>query len=168
MKKAFLAFGAAVTLLMAGCLKDNNDNPVNQSCNYDPCAVKAPAAEIQAVKAYLDSTGITATEHCSGLHYKIEDMGTGKEAEACSGVYVQYKGRFTNGNIFDSTKANDSVGFYLNQVISGWTKGVPLIKEGGKINLYIPPSLGYGSQPYQGIPGNSILVFEVKLLKVVI
>lgn len=167
MKKFILAFGAAVTLVMAGCLK-NEDDTNTRTCNYDPCAGKAPAAEIQKVKAYLDSAGITAVEHCSGLFYKIDEPGTGKTADACSGVYVQYKGQLANGNVFDSTAANDSVGFYLNQVIPGWTNGVPLVKEGGRIQLYIPPSLGYGSRANGPIPANSMLVFEVKLLRVVL
>ena len=168
MKKTFLVFGAAVTLVMAGCLKEQ-DNDNNQQCTYDPCATKAPDAEIQLVEAYLDSVGITdATKHCSGMYYSISDPGSGKAAEACSGVYVQYKGQLKNGSIFDSTATNDSVGLYLNQVIPGWTKGVPLLKEGGSIKLYIPPSLGYGNRANGPIPANSMLVFDVKLLRVVI
>lgn len=145
--------------LVSGCLKSNDT-----SCDYDACALKAPDAEIAAVKSYIDSMGITATQHCSGLFYKIETPGTGATPDACDYVGVTYKGMFTNGAVFDSSSTG--IALSLSKVIRGWTNGVPLLKEGGKITLYIPPSLGYGSQNYQTIPGNSILIFDISLLKV--
>lgn len=148
----------------AGCLKGVED----RKCNYDPCALKAPAAEVNALRTYLATNSITATEHCSGLFYSIENPGTGKTPEACYRVSVNYKGMLTDGTIFDQSQ--QPITFGLNQVIRGWTNGMPLVKEGGRIVLYIPPSLGYGSQAVrddQGvvrIPANSNLVFEVDLL----
>jgi FKBP-type peptidyl-prolyl cis-trans isomerase FkpA len=156
MFKKFFAVLLIVSCV-SGCVKKSD-------CNYDPCSYKAPDSEIQAVKDYLATQGITnAVQHCSGLFYVIDNAGSGKKVTACSYVTVSYKGSFTNGNIFDQ-----GTGFqtYLDGVIRGWTNGVPLIKKGGKIHLYIPPSLGYGSQPYGPIPGNSILVFEVELTNV--
>ena len=35
---------------------------------------------------------------------------------------------------------------------------------GSKWELYIPSALAYGEQGNQGIPGNSVLIFEVELL----
>lgn len=157
MKTCFSIILISVTVFFCGCIKE-------QDCAYDPCALKAPAAEIAAVQQFLDSTGVTGTtQHCSGLFYKIETPGTGKTPEACKWVNAKYKGRFTNGQVFDSS--NTGVDFSLGRVIRGWTNGVPLLKEGGKITLYVPPSLGYGSEDYSSIPGNSILVFDVELLK---
>jgi FKBP-type peptidyl-prolyl cis-trans isomerase FkpA len=46
----------------------------------------------------------------------------------------------------------------------GWKLGLPLIKAGGKIKLYLPPSLGYGNSVSGNIPANSILVFEITLV----
>lgn len=149
----------------AGCLKE----PEPQACTYDPCSLKAPDAEIQKVQEYLTSRNISATKHCSGLFYTVENAGTGNIPEACSTVEARYKGMLTNGEVFDQNRAQ----FSLSQVIAGWTKGVPLIKNGGRIILYIPPALGYGSRdvrdPSSGalvIPANSILVFEIDLLAV--
>lgn len=54
----------------------------------------------------------------------------------------------------------------------GWQKGLPYIKGGGKIKLYIPPSLGYGAKDVKDdmgnviIPANSILVFSLELTDV--
>lgn len=145
---------------LTGCLKNGSQNEF--TCNYNECAVKAPAAEIEQVKAYLSANNITATEHCSGLLYVIDDPGTGNKPTACSSVLVNYEGRLTNGNTFD--KSTSPVAFSLTGVIKGFQNGVPLVKTGGKIRLFIPPSLGYGSTAQNGIPANSILIFDVELL----
>jgi FKBP-type peptidyl-prolyl cis-trans isomerase FkpA len=47
-------------------------------------------------------------------------------------------------------------------VIRGWTE-VPYFKEGGSGILLVPAHLGYGNSDYSGIPGGSVLIFEVKL-----
>ena len=151
----------------SGCFKNEKEQP----CEYDACATKAPPAEVQALREYLTTNNLTATEHCSGLFYRIENAGTGRNPEACSYVFAQYKGMLTNGNVFD--QSTEPIGFSLTQVIQGWTKAVPLIKEGGRIILYIPASLAYGNNerrnPQTGqvvIPANSNLIFEVNLVAV--
>jgi len=155
LKKILLGF--VIIASFAGCVKGDSSN--NTTCNYDPCKYKAPASEIQAVQDYLTANNITATQHCSGIFYIIDDAGTGKTPIACSGVNVTYSGKLIDGSTFDEGTTDLS----LTQVIPGWTNGIPLIKAGGKIHLYIPPSLGYGNRDYGPIPANSILIFEVTL-----
>lgn len=135
-----------------------------ENCNYDDCAFVAPATEVQALETYLSANNIIATKHCSGLYYRIESAGTGKTPTVCNDVSVRYKGQLTNGVVFDSR--TDPITFSLNGLIVGWKNGIPLIKEGGKIYLYLPPSLGYGNQPVGSIPAGSILVFEIDLVSV--
>lgn len=154
-----------VALLLLNC-KKSDDNPGDRQCTYDPCAVKAPASEIQTVQDYLTANSITATQHCSGMFYKIETVGTGDTANACSYVTVKYIGKLTNGTIFDQKTGVDTYSNYLAYLIRGWLNGIPYIKVGGKIHLYIPPSLGYGNQANGSIPANSILIFEVELVAV--
>jgi FKBP-type peptidyl-prolyl cis-trans isomerase FkpA len=84
----------------------------------------------------------------------------------CSYVTVNYKGTLTNGTVFDSTKTNNPASFTLISLIEGWKQGIPLIKKGGKIRLFLPPTLGYGASAVGGIPGNSILIFDIELLSV--
>ena len=104
----------------------------------------------------------------SGLQYKIIEPGNGKAPKATDTVVVNYKGTLLNGTEFDSSyKRNQPAEFPLNRVIAGWTEGLQLIKEGGKIQLFIPPNLAYGSRGAGGLIGpDETLIFEVELLKV--
>lgn len=94
-------------------------------------------------------------------------MGSGGSPDLCSQVSLSYSGKLTDGTQFD---ASSGVVFQLGSLIEGWKKGVPLIQKGGTIKLYVPPSLGYGPQPFrdqQGnivIPGNSVLIFDVTII----
>lgn len=104
----------------------------------------------------------------SGLQYKVLNPGAGKSPKATDTVLVNYRGTLLNGTEFDSSyKRNEPIEFPLNGVIPGWTEGVQLIKEGGKIQLFIPPNLAYGSRGAGGAIGpDETLIFEVELLKV--
>ena len=105
----------------------------------------------------------------SGLQYKIEKQGSNRIPIPTDEVEVHYKGALLDGREFDSSYTrNEPATFKLNRVIPGWTEGIQLIGEGGKIILYIPPKLAYGENSPQGsiIEPNSVLVFEVELLKI--
>jgi FKBP-type peptidyl-prolyl cis-trans isomerase FkpA len=156
--KRFFVFLSAV-IILSSCSKKIDP------CKYDACAVAAPASEVAQLEAYLSSAGITtATKHCSGMYYIIDAAGSGATANICSTVGVKYKGQLTNGTVFDQSAT--TVTFPLDNLIEAWKKGIPIIKTGGKIKLYCPPSLAYGSQAVGTIPANSILIFEVELTNV--
>jgi FKBP-type peptidyl-prolyl cis-trans isomerase len=159
MKRVLLVILTAAGL--AGCIKGEDE----QSCQYNECGLVAPASEIQAVQSYLSANSITATQHCSGMFYQIDQPGTGKTPTACNFVVFNYKGRLTNGTVFDSTSTTP-LSYELSRLVTGFKNGLPLIKTGGKITLYIPPTLGYGSMQQGPIPANSVLIFNVELLGV--
>ena len=164
--KKMLCGSLFVLVLFSSCLKSHDTPPVSCNSTYDACALKASAAEVDSVEAYLASQGITdAVKHCSGMYYKIDSVGTGKAPTVCSIVGVKYTGQLKNGTVFEQQNGN-AVAFYLSQLIAGFKNGILLIKEGGSIHLYVPPSLGYGSQQNGAIPPNSMLVFQVSLLGV--
>ncbi len=105
----------------------------------------------------------------SGLRITDLVIGNGTEATAGKNVSVNYKGTLENGNQFDSSYGRAPFNFQLGagSVIKGWDEGVEGMKEGGKRELTIPPSLGYGERGAGGvIPPNATLIFEVELLKV--
>jgi len=163
MKRIFVILCAVI--LVSSCSKKTDD-----TCNYDACAFAAPASEVTQLEAYLATAAITATKHCSGMYYTIDAAGSGATATICSTVSVKYKGQLTTGTVFDQSAT--PVTFQLGGLIEAWKKGIPLIKSGGKIKLYCPPSLAYGSQVIRDgagntvIPANSILIFEVELTNV--
>lgn len=47
-----------------------------------------------------------------------------------------------------------------------WDEGIAGMQVGGERKLVIPPQLAYGKQAISGIPPNSTLTFEVKLLAI--
>ncbi|MEC5210732.1 FKBP-type peptidyl-prolyl cis-trans isomerase FklB [Psychrobacter sp. PL15] len=103
----------------------------------------------------------------SGLQYKVLTAGTGKMPKATDVVEVNYEGKLLDGTVFDSSyERGEPIEFPLNQVITGWTEGLQLMKEGGKYELYIPADMAYGEAGNSGIEPNSTLVFTVELLKV--
>ncbi len=125
---------------------------------------------LETGKAFLAENakkpGVQETK--SGLQYKILTEGTGKSPKATDSVLVHYRGTLLNGTEFDSSyKRNEPISFPLSGVIPGWTEGLHYVKEGGKIQLFIPPNLAYGKRGAGGLIGpDETLVFEVELLKV--
>lgn len=104
----------------------------------------------------------------SGLQVQVTQEGTGKTPSPTDIVKAHYKGSLIDGKVFDSSyDRGQPAEFPLNQVIKGWTEALTSMKVGTKAKLVIPPALGYGPADRPGIPGNSVLVFEVELLDVV-
>ncbi len=171
MMKKILGLGLMIIIVAStGCLKNGNKDKV---CGYSDIMITAPQSEVDSVQAYLNSKGITATKHASGLFYSITSPGTGASINnLCSVLRLTYIGTLKNGTRFDPKSDSAAISFQLGGVIPGWQKSLPLIKEGGKIMLYIPPSLAYGSADIKDnngviiIPANSMLIFSVDLLGV--
>ena len=103
----------------------------------------------------------------SGLQYKIEREGKGTSPTASDRVVVHYKGYLINGEVFDSSyERGEPAEFPLSGVILGWTKGLQVLKPGGKCVLYIPANLAYGDRGVRSIGPGKMLIFDVELLEV--
>ena len=100
----------------------------------------------------------------SGLQYKIINPGSGKAPGPREQVTVNYRGNLIGGQEFDSSyKRGEPSTFNLGGVIKGWTEGLQLIKEGGKIQLFVPSKLAYAGR---GPLAHRTLIFDVELLSV--
>jgi FKBP-type peptidyl-prolyl cis-trans isomerase FkpA len=160
-KITWLIVPVVFAFVFSSCLKEGSQS---FTCTASIPQVTVPASEISAIEAYLAQKGITDAQKSNfGFYYKIDVAGTGITPTVCSNVTLYYQGKLIDGTTFDQTGASP-VTFQLGQLITGWQLGLPLIKTGGKIKLYLPPTLGYGSRAVGSIPANSILIFEITLV----
>ena len=107
--------------------------------------------------------GVTVT--ASGLQYEVIRQGDGDVPGPKDVVRVKYRGTFVSGEEFDSN--DKGIEFPVNGVIAGWTEALKLMKVGSIWRLAIPSDLAYGSKGVSGIPPESVLLFEVELLDIV-
>ena len=104
----------------------------------------------------------------SGLQYKVIKAGIGKKPKVNDTVTVNYRGTLIDGTEFDSSfRRGQPVAFPVSGVIPGWTEALPLMQEGAKWQLFVPPNLAYGERGAGGLIGpNVTLIFEVELISV--
>ena len=106
----------------------------------------------------------------SGLQYKIIKDGTGIKPSKDDMADVVYHGTLIDGTVFDSAKEReDTASFGVGQVVPGFSEALTLMNEGSIWEVYIPSELGYGENVRPGGPikPNSVLIFEINLVKVV-
>lgn len=112
----------------------------------------------------------------TGLKYLRLQPGNGARPKPGDRISVLYTGRLANGKVFDSSEDRVTFRFRVGrgEVIPGWDEGFLLMSEGEKAVLIVPPHLAYGEEgsgylrkeDTYVVPPNSILVFELELLKV--
>ncbi|MFT4832546.1 MAG: FKBP-type peptidyl-prolyl cis-trans isomerase FkpA [Psychroserpens sp.] len=145
---------ALIFIILISCESDKKSENIDYVVKND-----------QEITAYITENNLEAQKSNSGLYYVITEAGTGAQPTPTSNVTVAYKGYYLNGNVFDQSDA-EGISFGLDQVIKGWTEGIPYFKEGGNGILLVPAHLGYGNNDYSGIPGGSVLIFDVSLISV--
>jgi peptidylprolyl isomerase len=114
-----------------------------------------------------------AQQSATGLVYVVLDNGKGAEVKEGNKVSLHYTGTLRRGGKkFDSSLDRGAplvFQYKVQRMIPGFEEGITLIKEGGKILLFIPYYNAYGKQGRPGsIPVYSDLVFEIELLQVTV
>lgn len=104
----------------------------------------------------------------SGLQYTILKPGEGKSPSIDDTVVAHYRGTLLNGKEFDSSYSRkEPATFPLRNVIKGWQEALPLLREGGKIKIFVPSDLAYGARGAGGQIGpNATLIFDIELISV--
>ena len=131
-----------------------------------------PAADLSPAGTAGVAPTVTVPSGTPPTSLESADLITGTGAAATGGdtVSVQYVlATYSSGTVIQSSWTRSPFSFTLGAgaVIAGWDEGVVGMKVGGRRELIIPPSLGYGAQsPGPGIAANDTLVFVIDLLKV--
>ncbi|KAH3900033.1 related to FK506-binding protein 3 [Saccharomycodes ludwigii] len=139
--------------------KDLEEGPTNKKAIGTKTEKKQKKVEeAQKVKTQVLEGGII-----------IEDRvtGTGKKAKRGDKIGMRYVGKLKkNGKVFDKNTKGKPFVFKLGrgEVIKGWDIGVAGMCVGGERRIIIPAAYAYGTQALPGIPGNSDLTFDVKLV----
>ena len=104
----------------------------------------------------------------SGVMYRRLKEGHGTRRPSPSGVvYVNYTGRLIDGTVFDSTEGQPLPALFTVRVlIMGFQVALVRMREGDKLEVFIPAKWGYGSMKLDGIPAHSTLIFEIELVKI--
>lgn len=133
------------------------------NCNKETTDQKLVDEEI--ILKYISDNNLDAEKGEEGLYYVIDAPGTGDACVSTSTVKTNYKGYFTNGDVFDEGTVDQ---FYLMNAIRGWQLGIPEYKEGGSGILLIPSAIGYGPSGSSSgsIPPNAVIIFDIELIKV--
>lgn len=107
----------------------------------------------------------------SGLQYRVIQTGEGDNATANDQVRIRYKGSFTNGYIFDQTEGTSTATFGVGGVIPGFSEALQLMNRGARLEVFIPPAIGYPrsqnpANTLDAIISEAVLVFEIELVEI--
>ncbi|CCG22842.1 peptidyl-prolyl cis-trans isomerase [Candida orthopsilosis Co 90-125] len=101
-----------------------------------------------------------------GVITEDRKVGSGPTAKSGNKVGIRYIGKLKNGKVFDKNTSGKPFSFKLGkgECIKGFDLGVTGMSVGGERRVIIPAKMGYGSQALPGIPANSELTFDIKLV----
>ena len=126
-------------------------------------------AQRSFLAAYARGAGTVARP--SGLLYRVKRYGFGGSPALDAACDVAYDGKLSgdwpDGPSFDGTRVKRRPStFAASKVIACWREAMPLMTVGSVWELACPPALGYGPRAVRDrIPGGSVLVFELELLR---
>ena len=107
----------------------------------------------------------------SGLTYKVETLGDMNKMASGYRDTVAFTYRETNmaGEEVDPlSERADTLRNAVDRFLPGLSEGMKLIGEGGKISLWLPSSMAYGSagDSEKGIKPNEMLRYDVQIVEV--
>lgn len=107
----------------------------------------------------------------TGLTYKVEELGDMNNtlSNDRDTVAITYRASRISGEEVDlATNRDDTLRVVVNRLIPGLREGVKLVGQGGKLTLWVPSSLAYGSigNNEKGIKPNELLRYEVNIVEV--
>jgi peptidylprolyl isomerase len=171
----------ALLLTAAGCGSKKQSDPASSASPSASPSSSAPPVKIVSgpVPAITGGTKFGqkpvvakgAGKPSTDLAVKTVLPGNGPAVASGDYVEVNYLGQiYETGKVFDNSydrHATFTTQIGTGKVIPGWDKGLVGAKTGSRVELAIPPALGYGAkgQP-PTIPANSTLVFVTDIVAV--
>jgi peptidylprolyl isomerase len=155
-------------LVFAACAVSSSSTSSGSAAD-SPRAVPGSAAQL-VFDPSLDVHLNEMTRTASGLYWKDFTVGTGQTAQLGDLVRVRYDVHLTNGKRIEGSDPDAPPYEFrmgAHQVIAGWDEGITGMRAGGRRQLIIPPSLGYGGRRQGEIPGGSVMVVNLQLIQIV-
>jgi hypothetical protein len=123
------------------------------------------ASNEQYLADNADADGVTVTK--SGLQIQTIRSGEGAPPTDNDVAMISITGTLRDGTVFQEPASGP---FPVSGGIPGFTEALKLMQKGGKYKIWIPSELGYGPNDIPdpktgevGIPGGSVLIFDVEL-----
>ena len=154
LKVSFLVLFAFA--LVAGCKKSVEV----QSTEHEGLLIRAWVDGMKQAKYKVDSL-------TTGVYYVIDTVGTGAYVTAGNTITISYTGQFLDGTTFDFSNSYTYVHKGGNtRMIPGWEDGIEKLNKGAYGTFLIPSSQAYGSNGYLVVPGNTPLLFNIKVINI--
>lgn len=168
MKHVVTLSAIAIALTFQACQNPNaaKDSGKNKSTTEVQDPAKLKEAEHKIIEEYVKKKNLKGSYTPSGLFVAINEAGSGRNPDASSIVKVEYTGYFLDGRVFDGCETGKPIEFGLDQVVSGWTEGIPHFKKGGSGVLILPSHIAYGPSGRGPIPPNTVLAFDIRLVDI--
>nr|WP_293841798.1 FKBP-type peptidyl-prolyl cis-trans isomerase [uncultured Arsenicibacter sp.] len=157
MKSSFLMLASGILMLLG--LNACNLNQVDSSqAAYDE--------DLKKIDAYATAQKLAGKQTASGLYFAItKSVPSSKKPSLGEEVMFTYKLSLLNGTVVDSTAKPAFYPFGLGALLPGLEEGLSLIGEGETAVLLLPSALAYGTQGNSKVPANSVVRFDVQLVR---
>jgi hypothetical protein len=174
MKKTGLAVVFIISLL-SGCISDSE----NSQAIFE--------RDLRLIEEYIQQNPIASVKEFEDPSFGIrvfwqELSGSEKRAVPGDTLLADYTGRFLNNSVFDTSiesvaRENNvfdparpygplEMVFGIGDVLPGFEFAIALMDVGDKATVIMPSLYGYGAGERQGIPRNSVLIFEIDFISI--
>ena len=178
-RRSLLLAVPAGLLTLAGCGDDKSGKPAASASPSGPASSSAPVKivdgplpDITAGTKFGEKPTVAKGSGAPSKDLAVKTVIQGSGTTVAEGDYLQanYLGQvWDTAKVFDNSWDRGAPAIFpigVGRVIQGWDQALVGKKVGPRVELAIPPYLGYGDKAQPGIPAKSTLVFSLDILAV--